>query len=87
VKALTKTSEAEIIAGVARYRFSPDPQYVPMPATWLNGEYWLSEQPALSSKPDPHMDAFAAVLQVRRPTHHDNREPALDLTPEEWSAR
>jgi uncharacterized protein YdaU (DUF1376 family) len=83
VKALTKTDEATIIAGLDRYRFSPDPQYIPMPATWLNEERWLSEQPDPTNKPDRHMDSFAAILQAPRP--HNGREPAVDLKPQEWS--
>lgn len=82
LKAMTKTDEATIIAGLARYRFTPDPQYHPMPATWLNGEYWLSEQPAPASKPNTRMESFAAILQVSPP---NSREPTLDLKPQEWS--
>jgi hypothetical protein len=52
-----------------------------MPATWLNGEYWLSEQPAPASKPDPRMDAMAAILKL--PPPHGSRQPTLDLTAEE----
>jgi hypothetical protein len=32
---------AEILAGLERHQFNPDPQYQPHPATWLNGDRWL----------------------------------------------
>ena len=40
-KGIPKTDAAVIIAGAERYAAtSPDPQYVPMPTTWLNGARW-----------------------------------------------
>jgi hypothetical protein len=40
-KGIPKTDAAVIIAGVERYAAtSPDPKFVPMPTTWLNGARW-----------------------------------------------
>jgi len=39
----------EIMAGLATYKFSDDPDWLPLPATWLNQDRWL-HQP---SKPKP----------------------------------
>lgn len=36
-----------IMQGLARFQFSPDPQFIPHPATWLNQERWIDAlQPA-----------------------------------------
>lgn len=40
VRALKKADAETIIAGLREYRFNPDPRFIPMPATWLNGERW-----------------------------------------------
>jgi hypothetical protein len=40
-KAALKKAPAEtIMAGLAKYAFSQDPQFVPHPSTWLNQERW-----------------------------------------------
>lgn len=40
-KGIDKTQAETIIAAVRRYASTnPDPQYVPMPTTWLNGARW-----------------------------------------------
>lgn len=41
IKALTKADPDTIISGVKAYPFDPDPRYVALPTTWLNGERWL----------------------------------------------
>lgn len=46
-----KATFAEIMAGLERYKFSPDPAYQPHPATWLNGERWNDVEPDLAADP------------------------------------
>lgn len=46
-----KATFAEIMAGLERYKFSPDPAYQPHPATWLNGERWNDEELDLAADP------------------------------------
>lgn len=41
--ALRKATIEEIVAGVSRYKFSDETQYIPFPATWLNQERWADE--------------------------------------------
>jgi hypothetical protein len=61
-KALTKVSAADIMHGLAAYRFNSDPQYQPMPATWLNQERWtpveIREPPAPPAKPKQPFPLF-----------------------------
>ena len=42
-RALQRASADEIDAGLAGYRFHADPQYHPLPATWLNQGRWESD--------------------------------------------
>jgi hypothetical protein len=43
-KAMKKSSIEEILAGLENYKATiSDPQFVAMPATWLNGERWNDE--------------------------------------------
>lgn len=52
----------EIMVGLARYQFSPDPQFRPHPATWLNGERWLDETEESVPALDPRkLTGFAAI--------------------------
>ena len=52
---IPKTDPEEIIDGARRYAgTSPDPQYVPLPATWLNGARWEVEQVAPAVEPPRH---------------------------------
>ena len=44
-------SAAEILAGLARYRFSPDPMWRPMASTWLNQRRWQCEVNDLAADP------------------------------------
>jgi hypothetical protein len=39
-RALKFASFEEIMDGLKRYPFSPDPQYIPLPTTWLNQQRW-----------------------------------------------
>ncbi len=40
-KNIRKTDAAEIIEGIKRYAATnPDPKYIPLPTTWLNGARW-----------------------------------------------
>lgn len=51
-KTIAKTDPEIIISAVVLYRDSkPDPTYVPMPLTWLNGARW--EQWQGEARPDP----------------------------------
>jgi uncharacterized protein YdaU (DUF1376 family) len=43
LKALSRASHAEILAGAKRYK--PDPKFTKHPATWLNADCWLDEVP------------------------------------------
>jgi hypothetical protein len=58
-KGIPKTDPETIISAARRYAASrPDPQYVPMPATWLNGARWDQWQ---ADQPDPDRDRYAAI--------------------------
>lgn len=46
VRALTKATAAEIMAGLERHQFDTRPEYRPHPATWLNQERWADEASA-----------------------------------------
>jgi len=39
--ATKKTAVEEIMDGLRRYEFSPEPKFQPYPATWLRGERWV----------------------------------------------
>jgi hypothetical protein len=44
-KAVKESSAADILAGLRSASFSPDPQYIPHPATWLNQRRWEDAPP------------------------------------------
>lgn len=54
-KSLPKVSPDSLISAAARFAASsPDPQYVPLPTSWLNGERWLQwPEPERNQKPEP----------------------------------
>lgn len=53
-KTLTKATTDQLIDGAKRFaRSEPDPQYTPMPTTWLNGERWTAE-------PEPQRKAVSS---------------------------
>lgn len=60
-RALLRASFDEIMAGLYRYQFSPDPQYQKHPATWLNQNCW-EDVPDGPAQPDPsQLTGFAKV--------------------------
>ena len=50
-RAMRRASITEIMDGLARYRFSPDPAFRPMAATWLNQSRWQVEHDDLTIDP------------------------------------
>lgn len=44
--ALKRTDAETIMAGLARFQFSPDRQFVPLPASWLNADRWADAAPS-----------------------------------------
>lgn len=38
-----KTKPSEIMEGLARFQFSADPQYHPLPGSWLRGQRWADQ--------------------------------------------
>jgi hypothetical protein len=59
-------THAEIMAGLSRYRFSDDPQYIKHPAGWLRAGSWKSE-PLPPSKPkEREPTGIGAHEQIRR---------------------
>jgi hypothetical protein len=68
-RALKKVPFPELMIGLASYPFSADPQFLPLPATWLNDERWLQVE---FSRP-------ATVVIPRHPSswRDDYDEPEL----------
>ncbi len=64
--AVRKAPPDDILAGLDRYRFSETPRFQPLPATWLNGERWLSESGD---------DGFDPVLRAVGLTPEDFEQP------------
>jgi hypothetical protein len=71
-KALKKASAEVIIAGAKKYRQDPlrKPDFTAHPATWLNGERWLDENPEAVEKP------FVPTPTPERynPAEYENKE-------------
>jgi hypothetical protein len=69
IKARAKALGEEIVIGCQGYRFDDNPRFVPLPATWLNGERWLAAAEA---------DTFDPVLRAVGLTPEDfaNRSTA-----------
>ena len=64
-KDIGKTDARAIVEAVGRYAASnPDPQYLPMPTTWLNGERWL-QWPASAEprRPGQSIPFFGEVVR------------------------
>jgi hypothetical protein len=72
-----RASIAEIMAGLERYLFSPNPRLQPHPATWLNQERWADEQAggledpwglsawyAAQADPGWTQDGYAELLEI-----------------------
>jgi hypothetical protein len=54
-KAIKKVGPQEILDGLTAHAFSPDPQYRPLPASWLNAGRWEDEASVHQLRPaDPH---------------------------------
>jgi len=51
-KAVKKTDPVVIVNGVRVYHFDHRPKFIPLPATWLNGERWAHDG-SLPAAPDP----------------------------------
>ena len=65
--AAKRAEPRDIVAGVHRYKFSHDPQYLPLAATWLNGDRWADELPSLGGErvaPSPSNPAGRPVLPM-----------------------
>ncbi len=60
---------AEIMAGLARFRFNTDPTYIPLPASWLRAGRWKDEP----------MQARPTQLPQRRETHSEERRRKLGI--------
>jgi uncharacterized protein YdaU (DUF1376 family) len=43
LKAIQKFTHQEILNGLMKYTFNPDPKMIPHASTWLNGERWNDE--------------------------------------------
>lgn len=69
LKARRTTSAAAILAGLHGYPFSESPRFVPLPATWLNGERWLAAAEA---------DMFDPVLRAVGLTPEDFAGPIVE---------
>lgn len=72
LKALKKADAETIIGAAAQYAaspFRPEMQFVPMPATWLNGERWLDDAPVpaqVVTKAQKNLSTVAYFEQVDR---------------------
>jgi hypothetical protein len=61
-KAVKEHNQQMIITAARQYAesYAGDPQFIPLPATWLNGQRWLDEKPKpKQSGPIPIMDLYA----------------------------
>ena len=79
-RALRRATADELDAGLARYRFSDDPKYIPLPATWLNQGRWDSSGvPADAPRraAAPQQSKLGWVLDEVRGSPPDDR-PVLD---------
>lgn len=66
-KALKKISEPELLTKTRDYALSPtrpDVKFVPHAATWLNGERWSDEAPAVSAPVDPNAWMIAQKIEL-----------------------
>lgn len=75
VKAWAKITKAgadpqTVIDAAARFAaksLNTDPKFIPHPATWLNGERWLDEEPGRPAEPDPQGRPFLGPLPPSSP--------------------
>lgn len=60
---IAKTDAGTIIDGLRRYAATnPDPAYIPLPTTWLNGERWTQFQTEAQAE-DPEVAAYRARMR------------------------
>lgn len=60
---IAKTAPEVIIEGLRRYASTnPDPAYIPLPKTWLNGERWTQFQTEAQAE-DPEVSAYRARMR------------------------
>lgn len=62
-KAIREATAEQIMAGLATYRFSEDPTFIPHPATWLNKKRWIA---AVVRSRGPVLSAVAAGMALLR---------------------
>lgn len=58
---------ADIVTGVRRYEFSPDPQFIPQAVTWLNQSRWTSQP-----------DSAPIAVARTRDNHRNGAERMID---------
>jgi len=66
-KALSKISEDNLLSLTRAYALSPnrpEVKFVPHAATWLNGERWSDESPAVSAVVDPNAWMIAKPIEL-----------------------
>jgi len=66
-KAVKKISEADLLTKARDYALSPnrpDVKFVPHAATWLNGERWSDETPAVATPVDPNAWMIAQKIEL-----------------------
>lgn len=49
--ALKRADRDTIMAGLERFRFPEDRQFIPLPASWLNADRWADQPPPTGGKP------------------------------------
>lgn len=77
--ATKKATVEEIMAGLKAYKFSTEQEFIPHPATWLNGERWLDEPDGKPKSDVPLEKVFQAKAAMvakglptkNTPTHEE----------------
>ena len=80
-RALKKTTHAEIMAGLARYRASlngTEARFIRHATTWLNGEGWLDEYEPVKPSEAPISPERAAYIDAQWAKHAMNGEAVPD---------
>ncbi len=75
-KAIKDSDPEKIISACERYRWPSDKQFVPLPATWLNGRRWEDEtsEPSAAIEHDPE-----AAWKARAQAYAKNLERGISL--------
>ncbi|MCU1647123.1 MAG: hypothetical protein JWN03_7398 [Nocardia sp.] len=85
-KAITRAAPDDVLAGAHRFAADPnlpEPQFVPHPATWLNGERWTDEalpsriQPGRPSLPDGRQLTPAQIKFAQAEALKSNPNPDI----------